>query len=446
MIKNRILPTLLVAAMVALAAPSASAEPTTYVSTGPVFNDPKDPGGVKQRAILSHLGRLVNGATPGSTIRISLYVFGSGWLADQLAAAHQRGVNVQVLVDDDSVNAPWMGTSGKTVQSKLETAFAKAPGAGQQFGSSWFKKCAAGQACLAKGTGGVNHNKFFLFSRTTGSGSPTTGVPLDDVVVQSSGNLTSADTDELWNDAMTVVGNSALHTGYVTYFDRLTAAAQTGPTDPLRAADLDMDVQAGPAKAYFFPRSPEDVVVNILTTIATPVSPTTPVCHGNTPGHGTADGRTVIRIANGHISRPAVARELWKLADAGCYVDVVYGKLADYEAVGEHRETAYWLTRSTALGRITLHRLNNDDHTDPATGAAGTASHTKYLLVEGAYKGVKDQKITWTGSHTFTGLALTANDETYLKYEDAAVHDAYRANFRAQRAAAAAESGYGGAP
>lgn len=63
-IKNRILPTLLVAAMTALAAPSASAEPTTYISTGPVFNDPKDPGGVKQRAILSHLGRLVNGATP----------------------------------------------------------------------------------------------------------------------------------------------------------------------------------------------------------------------------------------------------------------------------------------------------------------------------------------------------------------------------------------------
>ncbi|MGW1763803.1 phospholipase D-like domain-containing protein [Streptomyces sp. NPDC002073] len=445
MFKKKLLPALLVGAALAVAAPSASAEPTTYVSTGPVFNDPKDPGGVKQRAILSHLGRLVGGATEGSTIRISLYAFGSSWLADQLVAAHQRNVSVQVLVDDDSVNAAWMGSSGKLVQSKLETAFAKAPAAGQQFGTSWFKKCAAGQACLAKGTGGVNHNKFFLFSRTTGSGTPTTGVPVDDVVVQSSGNLTATDSNELWNDAMTVVGNSALHAGYVSYFDRLSAASQTGPTDPLRTADLDQDVQAGPAKAYFFPRTPEDVIVNILTTVATPVTPTTPVCHGNTPGHGTADGRTVIRIANGHVSRPAVARKLWELADAGCFIDVVYGKLSDYEATGEHRETAYWLTRSTALGRITLHRLNNNDHKDPLSGAAGTASHTKYLLVEGAYKGLKDQKITFTGSHTFTGLALTANDETLLKYEDAAVHDAYRDNFRAQRAAAAAEDGYGGA-
>ncbi|PRH81005.1 hypothetical protein C6N75_01000 [Streptomyces solincola] len=449
MIGKRLLTALLVGGLLLAGAPAASAEPETYVTTGPVFNRP---GGTtaEQGAILSHLGRLVNGAPSGSTIRVSLYAFGSDWLAQQLAAAHRRNVSVQVLVDDHTVTAAWMGGAGQKVRTTLQSAFAETPPADRTYGTSWFRVCAAGRSCLAKAAGGVNHNKFLLFTRTTGSGSPTKGVMVDDVVVQSSGNLTTWDRAEGWNDAMTVTGNAALHTGYLRYFD-LMAASQAEPDGSLRTADLAVDVEAGPAKGYFFPRSSTDVAENILSMVQTPVKnpdgAPADVCHGNTPGHGTADGRTVIRIANGHISRPAVAHKLWELADAGCYVDVVYGKLADYEAPGTHRETAYWLTRTTAKGRISLHRLANDGLTDPAAPAAvGTTSHTKYLLIEGSYKGVKDQKLVFTGSHTYTGMALTANDEALLKYDSPQVHDAYLANFRDQRAAALAESQYGGAP
>ncbi|MFD8637019.1 hypothetical protein [Streptomyces sp. NPDC059533] len=112
MIKKRILAALLIGGLLAVGAPAASAEDTTtYVTTGPVFNKPK--GTTAERgAILSHLGRLVNGAPSGPDIRISLYLFGSSWLADQLVAAHHRNVNVTVLVDDDSITDPWMSGSG----------------------------------------------------------------------------------------------------------------------------------------------------------------------------------------------------------------------------------------------------------------------------------------------------------------------------------------------
>jgi phosphatidylserine/phosphatidylglycerophosphate/cardiolipin synthase-like enzyme len=93
---------------------------------------------------------------------------------------------------------------------------------------------------------------------------------------------------------------------------------------------------------------------------------------------------------------------------------------------------ADWLARPTAKGRITLHQLHNDER-------GGTGTHTKYLLVEGTYLGGANKKIVFTGSHTYTVTALKVNDEAMLKYEDAAVFDAYARNFEAQRAAAVAE-------
>ncbi|MFE1416009.1 phospholipase D-like domain-containing protein [Streptomyces sp. NPDC058746] len=198
-------------------------------------------------ATLSRLGRLVNGAQSGSDIRISLHLFGSSWLADQLVAAHHRNVNVTVLIDDDSITAAWTSGSGAAVRDKLSAALSAIPPAGETYGKSWFKVCAANQPCLAKGTGGVNHNKFLLFSQTTGSGLPDKGKPVDSVVVQSSGNLTTWDRESAWNDAMTVAGNAELHAGYTRYFDRM-AASQALPDGSGRVDNLAIDVEAGPAK------------------------------------------------------------------------------------------------------------------------------------------------------------------------------------------------------
>ncbi|MFD3660632.1 phospholipase D family protein [Streptomyces sp. NPDC058659] len=404
-------------------APSASAEPVLAVTTGALFNEPNSTDAAARGRILFHLGDLVDGAEAGSSIRISLYLFQSGYLANKLGDAHKRGVAVQVVVDDDSKSAGL---------DTLKTRLADPAGSPD----SWVRGCKAEEACLALDPGttetdpngtydNVNHNKFFLFSRTKGKGDTY----VDDVLVQSSGNLTGQDLDDWWNDALTVAGNTALFDAYARYFDDQAAAA-IGQTP--QVADYAHDTQAGKAKVYFFPRATIDPVVNILATVA-PVG-TADSCGGNSPGFGTTDGRTKIRIAQGHITRTDVARKLWELANAGCHIEIVYRSLDNWTTDDKPMgQVANWLTRPvTGKGRITLHQLDNDRR-------GGSDSHTKYLLIEGTYYGGANKKIVFTGSHTYTTTALRYNDETLLKYEDAAVFDAYVRNFEAQRAAALSE-------
>ncbi|MFD0150864.1 phospholipase D-like domain-containing protein [Streptomyces sp. NPDC055721] len=405
-------------------APSASAEPVLTVTTGALFNEPNSTDAAARGRILFHLADLVDGAEAGSSIRISLYLFQSGYLANKLGDAHKRGVAVQVVVDDDSKSAGL---------DTLKTRLADPAGSPD----SWVRSCKTEEACLALDPGttetdpngtydNVNHNKFFLFSRTKGKGDTYA----DNVVVQSSGNLTSQDLDDWWNDALTVADNPALFDAYTRYFTDQAAAA-IGQTP--QVADYAHDTQAGKAKVYFFPRSGSDTVVNILGTVAPVGTPDS--CGGNSPGFGTSDGRTKIRIAQGHITRTDVAKKLWELANAGCQIEIVYRSLDNWsDTTGKPMsEVANWLTRPvTGKGRITLHQLDNDKR-------GGSDSHTKYLLVEGTYYGGVNKKIVFTGSHTYTVTALRYNDETLLKYEDATVFDAYVRNFEAQRTAALTE-------
>ncbi|MFB7589232.1 phospholipase D-like domain-containing protein [Streptomyces sp. NPDC056169] len=412
------------AALTVAPSTSASAEPVLTVTTGALFNDPNSTEAAARGRILFHLADLVDGAEAGSSIRISLYLFQSVYLANKLGDAQKRGVTVQVVVDDDSRS---------TGLDTLKTRLADPAGSSD----SWVRGCKQEEACLAldpgtteqdpKGTyDNVNHNKFFLFSRTKGKGDTYA----DDVVVQASGNLTAQDTDDWWNDALTVAGNTALFDAYTQYFADQAAAA-VGQTP--QVADYAHDTQAGKAKVYFFPRATIDPVVNILATVA-PVG-TADSCGGNSPGFGTTDGRTKIRIAQGHITRTDVAKKLWELANAGCQIEIVYRSLDNWSDVTGKpmSEVANWLTRPvTGKGRITLHQLDNDKR-------GGSDSHTKYLLIEGTYYGGANKKIVFTGSHTYTQTALRYNDETLLKYEDATVFDAYVRNFESQRTAALTE-------
>ncbi|MEV6977637.1 phospholipase D-like domain-containing protein [Kitasatospora sp. NPDC093806] len=423
MIKIKNVSALALAAALALplaATPAAAAAPATPpVTTGAIFNDPTDPA--RQNAIFSHVSRLIDGALPGSTIKTSQYVLGSDWLADRLTAAHLRGVNVEVLLDSASPKH-W---AGKPAYDKLAEGLARKS---DKSGTSWVRVCPDNQACLALDPNpedtyySNNHNKFWLFSATTGSSTGT--VPVNDVVVQTSANQTPWDRVTAWNDALTVTGNKELYAAYATYFGDLEAAR----ADRTRqVADYPVAYQAGAAKVYFFPRSGSDVILDILNTVDDPVNGQ-PACSGNSPGFGTADGRTVIRVAMHQITRADVARKLWELDDAGCFVDIVYRELDNTGSAIRDQ-----LGKPTKFGGIALHKLDDD-------AAGRTATHSKYLLVEGGYQGQPDRKIVWTGSHPYTRMGLTSNDEALLKYDDPAVHDAYRENFRAQRAAADQQS------
>ncbi|GLY80060.1 phospholipase D-like domain-containing protein [Actinoallomurus iriomotensis] len=55
--------------------------------------------------------------------------------------------------------------------------------------------------------------------------------------------------------------------------------------------------------------------------------------------------------------------------------------------------------------------------------------HSKYLLIEGNYFNIPDDKVVFTGSPNYTIDGLRYNDEALLKIENPQVHDQYRQNF-----------------
>ncbi|MBE1491421.1 phospholipase D-like domain-containing protein [Plantactinospora soyae] len=363
---------LLLAGLVLPSAPAAGA-----VASGAVFNNPTV--AAEQYRIVDHVRGLVQGAPAGSTISIAMYHWTSTTVADDIVAAHNRGVNVRLVLDYLSEQYPAVDT----MRAALGTNRAN---------RSWLTFCTQGAACIGNAGSPIMHNKFYLFSSTSGSAN---------VVVQSSANLTVSNATAYWNNAVTLVGNTGLYTAYLDYFDDLAAKAKN--------SDYYRTVGSGNAKAYFFPRAgsdkTSDTIYNMLNENVT--------CEGNTTV-GTETGRTMIRIGMWYFSRNGIAEELRALADQKCWIEVVYTTM-----------DADVLSILSGHPRIVLYRIGGDH-----------IVHSKYMLIEGTYAGTRNSKWVMTGSHNYTTAALRENDEALLRIESAPIHDQYRSNFWALRAAA----------
>jgi HKD family nuclease len=364
---------LLVAGTVLPVSPAAAA-----VTSGAVFNNPTV--AAEQYRIVDHIRGLVQGAPAGSTISIAMYHWTSTTVADDVVAAHHRGVNVRLVLDYLSEQYPAVDT----MRAALGTNRAN---------RSWLTFCTQGAACIGNAGSPIMHNKFYLFSSTSGSAN---------VVVQSSANLTVSNATAYWNNAVTLVGNTGLYTAYLDYFDDLAAKAKN--------SDYYRTVGSGNAKAYFFPRAgsdrTSDTIYNMLNENVT--------CEGNTTV-GTETGRTMIRIGMWYFSRNGIAEELRSLADRKCWIEVVYTTM-DADVLGI----------LSGHPRIVLYRISGDH-----------IVHSKYMLIEGTYAGTRNSKWVMTGSHNYTTAALRENDEALVRIESATIHDQYRSNFWALRAAAA---------
>lgn len=363
---------------IAPAAGSTAAEAPPVV-TGAVFNNPK--GTVaEQNAVKDHIIGAIDSTQGGRTLRAALYVMQDQDYADALVAAHRRGVNVRVVLDHKSVEAPNPAPAQSLINA-LGT---------DRTQPSWVRVCTSGGACIATGgTNPINHNKFFTFSRVGDAG------VAEDVVIQSSANQTASATTRQWNNAYTVVGNTALYTAYTGYFNDLAAMSKT--------SDYYRQGEAGDAKYYFFPQRSGDIVLGFLDNV---------ICTGNTTV-GTASHKTIVRIAAWALHRDAIAAKLRSLADQSCWIEVVYKDSNDLAILQGHP-------------RIKPYHLDAD----------GYFVHSKYLLVEGNYAGHRDTKWTFTGSHNLDVSSLRENDEALIRVAGAAAHDAYKANFLAMRAGA----------
>ncbi|MEU1409229.1 phospholipase D-like domain-containing protein [Streptomyces sp. NPDC005728] len=365
------------------------------VTAGPVFNKPT--GTVsEQQAIRTQLLDYINQSPSGSSIKASVYHFWDTELGQAIANARARGVDVQLMMDESDVS----DNADDPTYGILKTALGT-----DRTQSSFVGLCPVDKSCLGEPSQGasINHNKFWLFSQLDGA---------YDVVVQTSSNLTPSSYSRFWNDAYVVPSNVTIYTAYSNYFAKLVgqdwANWQYSTTT------------SSPYKAYFFPRpaddpSPGDTITGVLDNV------TCTYTQDGTTKH------TKVRVGMFKLTRLPVAQKLVALKTAGCTVDIVYSQTDSGSSSGT------WETLH-ASGGPTLHCYNWDDDSDPDTPSR--IIHSKFLLIEGKYDGATGQKVLWTGSHNYTGPALTKNDEALLKVDSDADHDAYVTDFNAVKAAA----------
>ncbi|MET8294574.1 phospholipase D-like domain-containing protein [Streptomyces sp. NPDC005180] len=399
----------LVAGLSLVTPPEAGAvdEPVAVAAT---FNDPAG-SSAEQDAIRNQLISLVNRAPAGSEINGSIYLITDGGVRSALVAAKQRGVKVKVIVDGDAV-ADTDPETGKATGSEY-SALAAATGLGTDLtADSWVMACPTTRGCignrsLSGGDGGaINHNKFFLFSRVGST---------DNVVFQTSANLTTSQRRNLYNNAVTLPDNgSGLYAAYRAYWQDLQTYGSSGSGLPHYYQTQD----SGPYKTYFFPRQEKTG-----TTYATDASTDTVVSLLNNVD--CAGGTTRVRVGMYAFTRPQVADKLVQMKTAGCAVDLLHN--------GEDGNLGTTV-KNTIAGRL--------DYTARCAGTAlnadGTSRtigiHSKYLLIEGTYLGGANRKLVFTGSHNYTFPNLRANDETLLKIDNPTVYDAFKANFEAIKA------------
>ncbi|GGP37828.1 phospholipase D-like domain-containing protein [Streptomyces melanogenes] len=400
---------LTVALMSVLAAPGAASADTVTVTNGAIFNDPSGPT-ADQDKIRDHVVSLVNDAPAGSTIQMSMYTFTDDVLRTALIAAKDRGVAVKLVVDYKSHNFKPDGselTKGgeyENLAAALGTDRTKA---------SWILSCPQGRACIANrklnadDDGSINHNKFFLFSHTGGA---------DNVVVQTSANMSGTQRTDLFNNAVTLV-DAGLYANYQAYFDDQVTDGSSGTSNntyystPISSTNPNY-------KTYFFPRKETSG-----TTYSTdPATDTVKLILDKVTCSATQHSE--VRMAANLFYRDQIATKLASMVDAGCKVYLAAD--ANPNGGGTGVPSMGKTVESILYGQLTA-RVECWE-TPPAGHTTNIGIHSKYLLVNGTYEGVANEKVVWTGSHNYSWQALRSNDETILKINDDAVYDQFKAN------------------
>jgi phosphatidylserine/phosphatidylglycerophosphate/cardiolipin synthase-like enzyme len=394
--RHRKLPQLLAiwaALALVLAIPAtAHAEP----SEGAIFNRP-DGSRAQQYAIADHLMDSIDAAPAGSVIRMSFYSITISSFVDRLIAAHDRGVQVRLLMDDHDVRDTWMRLTAALGHDHTAGSFA----------------VLCHRSCFTDYEPSYLHAKMYMFS-TSGSAKR--------VVTISSANPTNGQAVTGWNDAYTMVGNTTMYKSYKRYFEDLTRGALAGAQGSA-PANYYRVTKSGRFKTYLFPRggsgSSSDTIYSILSNVA---------CAGAAPGYGTPAHRTIIKIAMFQWTqyRVNLAKKLWALDDAGCDVEIVF---TGSETAGRVLSE---LTRPGGRhGGPVLHNGARDVDGD---AAADFYVHDKYLLVEGNYAGDSSTRAVFTGSGNFANNAVHYNNEILLRVFDTGAYRSYLGQFSALKA------------
>lgn len=307
-------------------------------------------------------------AVPESDVWIAIYMFNHEGLITAIENAAANHVNIYLIVGQSSEEMTSLKAKIKKISGEDRVFI---------FENSMGNK--------------INHNKFVLFSHIISEGES-----VRNIVFQSSGNFTKSDIKKHQNSVILVDRN--LYEAYLDYWQDLFSYGLDG-TDNLNYNTTNYG-DGYITKVYFFPRSEDDTIVNILNNLI--------------PSTGTSSIKVVMSQWTDY--RLDIAEKLAELKALGCDIQVITQTAGDNDKV------------SASILSI----LNSAGIKVMAFEENKVNIHSKYFIVDSFYKsGTKKywQKIVWTGSHNFTYPALRYNDEILLKIHDANVYKKYLENF-----------------
>lgn len=372
------------------------------VPVGAYFNNPR--GGWDQRLrIERQVVRAIDNTRKGAVIRIALYSLDRIPVAKRLLAARDRGVDVQILLNDHQDTRAM-----KLLRKRLGTNRTK---------RNFIYKCHSG--CRTDDRQRLLHTKFYTFTKTGKS---------KFALFVGSHNLTMNAARHQWNDLYLMNGDKALFKDYVALFkDMMTDyrnQQEPLPTFcgvPRDAVTCDDAVDFG--TTVTFPRlvgPGNDPIVQILNRVKC----ITTTSDGQRVRTKLAVNMHTIRGRRGDYLADAFRR---KFAE-GCAARFSFG-LIGYHTKGR-------LGARTPRGRLPLRSTAFDYHPDEEVKNPDDKldltldyySHQKYLVIEGNYAGDPNAHLVFTGSSNWAPNGAV-NDDILVALQGRRVARQYLANF-----------------
>lgn len=351
----------LLATGLALVAPAEAAAPAARIGSyvppdGPSFNNPLGSPG-QQRKLLQQVIRTTNSAPAGSTIRMAVFSFGDGLVADALIAAHDRGVAVKMVFAGENVYP---------AMTRLRLALGTDTDA-----ASFVRICE--NSC--RGERGQMHAKYFSFSRA-GSARWITMV--------GSVNLTEHNAQDQWNDLYTRVDDPGYFRAYGRWFGQLKRDEpvvnqylhKVTPTNDIRITPVDLTTEGDPILDTL------DRVRCLVTEGE--IDPDSP-----NPDDVVATSVFVNTHAWNEERGKRIAWRMVALRSEGCEVRVFYG---------------------TGMGAAVKSILENNDVAMRKGHHHNIRTHQKVMMVDGAFGDDLDTVRAWTGSQNWSTRAANRDD------------------------------------
>ena len=355
---------------------AGTSQSTAQIGAYTVFNHPSadnDP----DYAIEEHAIELIDGAPAGSSIHGAMFSWTRDTVAQALARARDRGVNVYLAVDR-------AGSDGVNTDPE-NAAISTLKGAGLNRLVFCGNDDLGNSSCIGNRENSINHNKLFAFSSTNG---------MSDVVMVGSQNWTNSQNSN-FNNAVVVHGDADLYQFFLQHFENLLD--QRRDNNYHQSPDGYFRSDASNVRVYFSP--------NADSNGGTEAEAATDIMAKRLTWMTKYESGCKVDVAHAQFTGPRkpVADELIRIAGLGCKVRIT-GDMTDY--IYDHL---------SGRENITIRRL---DH-----------MHSKYMIVHGNYNDKADRTLVYTGSHNLTGPALRAHDETLIRVERPEISSAFQENF-----------------